>query len=147
MRYRPLGKTGLQVSEIGFGAWGIGGRTVEQTSYGDTDDRTSLAALERALERGITFFDTSAAYGDGHSEELIGRAVRGVRSRVVITTKAGYDSWDRPPDFSPRAIAASTERSLLRLGTDYLDLLQLHNPPCEVLTAPEVREELARLVA
>ena len=86
MRYRPLGKTGLQVSEIGFGAWGIGGRTVEQTSYGDTDDRTSLAALERALERGITFFDTSAAYGNGHSEELIGRAVRGRRSRAVTVS-------------------------------------------------------------
>jgi len=146
MRYRPLGKTGLQVSEIGFGAWGIGGRTVEQTSYGDTDDRTSLAALDRALERGITFFDTSAAYGNGHSEELIGRAVRGVRSRVVITTKAGYESWDQPPDFSPQAIVASTERSLRRLGTDYLDLLQLHNPPFDVLTAPDVREALARLV-
>ena len=129
MRYRPLGKTGLQVSEIGFGAWGIGGRTVEQTSYGDTDDRTSLAALDRALERGITFFDTSAAYGNGHSEELIGRAVRGKRSRAVITTKAGYEAWDQPPDFSPSAIVASTERSLARLGTDYLDLLQLHNPP------------------
>src|SRR5437773_964848 len=146
MRYRPLGKTGLVVSEIGFGAWGIGGRTANQTSYGDTDDRTSLAALGRALERGITFFDTSAAYGDGHSEELIGRAVKGVRSRVVITTKAGYDSWDRPADFSPQAIVASTERSLLRLGTDYLDLLQLHNPPFEMLTALDVREALSGLV-
>jgi aryl-alcohol dehydrogenase-like predicted oxidoreductase len=146
MRYRPLGRTGLVVSEIGFGAWGIGGRTANQTSYGDTDDRTSLAALARALEQGITFFDTSAAYGDGHSEELIGRAVRGVRSRVAITTKAGYESWDQPPDFSPQAIVASTERSLRRLGTDYLDLLQLHNPPFDVLTAPDVREALARLV-
>ena len=146
MRYRPLGKTGLQVSEIGFGAWGIGGRTVEQTSYGDTDDRTSLAALDRALERGITFFDTSAAYGNGHSEELIGRAVRGKRSRAVITTKAGYEAWDQAPDFSPSAIVASTERSLARLGTDYLDLLQLHNPPLDVVTAPAVRETLARLV-
>ena len=146
MRYRPLGKTGLQVSEIGFGAWGIGGRTVEQTSYGDTDDRTSLAALDRALERGITFFDTSAAYGDGHSEELIGRAVRGKRSRAVITTKAGYEAWDQAPDFSPSAIVASTERSLARLGTDYLDLLQLHNPPLDVVTAPAVREALAGLV-
>jgi aryl-alcohol dehydrogenase-like predicted oxidoreductase len=146
MRYRPLGKTGLQVSEIGFGAWGIGGRTVEQTSYGDTDDRTSLAALDRALERGITFFDTSAAYGNGHSEELIGRAVRGKRSRAVITTKAGYEAWDQAPDFSPSAIVASTERSLARLGTDYLDLLQLHNPPLDVVTAPAVREALAGLV-
>jgi aryl-alcohol dehydrogenase-like predicted oxidoreductase len=146
MRYRPLGKTGLQVSEIGFGAWGIGGRTVEQTSYGDTDDRTSLAALDRALERGITFFDTSAAYGNGHSEALIGRAMRGKRSRAVIATKAGYEAWDQAPDFAPSAIVASTERSLARLGTDYIDLLQLHNPPLDVVTAPAVREALAGLV-
>lgn len=147
MKYRPLGKTGLLVSEIGFGAWGVGGRTVDQTSYGDTDDRTSLAALARALERGITFFDTSPAYGDGHSEELIGRAMSGERSRTVIATKAGYEAWDQSPDFSPGAIIASAERSLFRLGTDYLDLLLLHNPPLYVLTAPEVREALMRLVA
>ena len=146
MRYRPLGKTGLQVSEIGFGAWGIGGRTVAETSYGDTDDRTSLAALDRALERGVTFFDTSAAYGNGHSEELIGRAVRGRRSRAVIATKAGYETWDQAPDFSPSAIVASTERSLARLGTDYLDLLQLHNPPLDAVTSPAVREALMGLV-
>jgi len=146
MNYRPLGRTGLIVSEIGFGAWGIGGRTVEQTSYGDTDDGVSLAALARALDRGITFFDTSAAYGNGHSEELIGQAVRGRRGAVVIASKAGYDSWDRPPDFSPAAIVASTERSLRRLGTDYLDLQQLHNPPLEVLTAPEVGEAIKRLL-
>lgn len=145
MKYRLLGKTGLQVSEIGFGAWGIGGRTADQTSYGDTDDRTSLAALARALERGITFFDTSTAYG--HSEELIGRAVTGMRPRVVIATKAGYEAWNQAPDFSPRAIVAAAERSLARLGTDYLDLLQLHNPPLEVVTAPLVREALAGLVA
>src|SRR4030095_17181870 len=100
MRYRPLGNAGLQVSEIGFGAWGIAGRTVEQTSYGDTDDRTSLAALERALERGITFFDTSAAYGNGHSEARTGQAVRGTRSRAVIATKAGYEAWDQARHFS-----------------------------------------------
>jgi len=146
MRYRPLGKTGLQVSEIGFGAWGIGGRTVELTSYGDTDDRTSLAALDRALECGITFFDTSAAYGNGHSETLIGQAVRGRRSRAVIATKAGYEAWDQAPDFSPAAIVASTERSLARLGSDYVDVLLLHNPPLEAVTAPPVREALAGLV-
>ena len=146
MNYRPLGRTGLVVSEIGFGAWGIGGRTVAETSYGDTDDRVSLAALFRALDRGITFFDTSAAYGDGHSEELVGQAVKGRRSESVIATKAGYDSWNRPPDFSPKAIIASTERSLRRLGTDYLDLLQLHNPPTEVLAASGVREALRVLL-
>ena len=104
MNYREIGKTGLSVSEIGFGAWGIGGRTVGTTSYGDTNDATSLAALRRARECGITFFDTSGAYGNGHSEELIGKAFEGSRTTVVIATKAGYDSWDRPPDFSPAAI-------------------------------------------
>ena len=147
MKDRALGRTGLSVSEIGFGAWGIGGRTVGTTSYGDTDDATSLAALRRALECGITFFDTSAAYGDGHSEELIGQAFAGQRSRVVIATKAGYESWNRPPDFSADAIAASIGRSLARLRTDYIDLLQLHNPPAEALGDRRLPEALARLQA
>ena len=147
MNYRALGRTGLVVSEIGFGAWGIGGRTVSQTSYGDTDDGTSLAALVRAHECGITFFDTSAVYGNGHSEELIGKALGNVRRKAVIATKAGYEAWDRPPDFSATAIVASAERSLRRLRTDYVDILLLHNPPLDVLLAPDVREALERLVA
>jgi aryl-alcohol dehydrogenase-like predicted oxidoreductase len=147
MNYRSLGRTGLVVSEIGFGAWGIGGRTVSQTSYGDTDDRTSLAALACAHDCGITFFDTSAAYGNGHSEALIGEALSGVRHKAVLATKAGYEAWDRPPDFSATAIVASAERSLGRLRPDYLDLLLLHNPPLDVLSAPDVQEALAHLVA
>lgn len=145
MKYRALGRTGLNVSEIGFGAWGIGGRTVGTTSYGDTDDRTSLAALGRALDRGITFYDTSSAYGDGHSEELLGQAFGSRRSNVVIATKAGYESWDRPPDFSPAAVAASAERSLKRLRSDYIDLLQLHNPPPEALRDDTLPAEMLRL--
>src|SRR6266478_4070889 len=121
MKYRALGRTGLVVSEIGFGAWGIGGRTVGTTSYGDTDDRTSLAALRGALDAGITFFDTSSAYGNGHSEELIGQAFKGgARSKVIIATKAGYEAWDRPPDFSAAAITTTAEASLRRLGGDYI---------------------------
>lgn len=146
MRYRALGRTGIAVSEIGFGAWGIGGRTVEETSYGDTDDCISLAALARARAGGITFFDTSAAYGDGHSEELIGAAFHACRGEVVLATKAGYDSWDRPPDFSPEAIVASTERSLRRLRTDYVDLLMLHNPPLDVLWSADVRGAFMKLL-
>lgn len=146
MKYRPLGSTGLVVSEIGFGAWGIGGLTAGQTSYGDTDDRTSLEALRCALDCGITFFDTSGAYGNGHSEELIGRAFGDARQKVVLATKAGYESWDRPPDFSPDAIVASVDRSLGRLRTDYIDLLQLHNAPLDVLGHPEVQRVLERLV-
>ena len=134
------------MSEIGFGAWGIGGRTVGTTSYGDTDDATSLAALRRAYECGITFFDTSGAYGNGHSEELIGQAFERSRASIVIATKAGYDSWDQPPDFSPTAIVASVDASLRRLGTDYIDLLQLHNAPQAELEDSALRAALARLV-
>jgi aryl-alcohol dehydrogenase-like predicted oxidoreductase len=147
MNYRALGRTGLSVSEIGFGAWGIGGRTVAETSYGDTDDDTSRAALRCAFEAGITFFDTSAAYGDGHSEALIGEALADVRKQAVIATKAGYEAWDRPPDFSAAAIVASTERSLRRLRSDYVDILLLHNAPLDVLTAADVREAMTGLVA
>jgi aryl-alcohol dehydrogenase-like predicted oxidoreductase len=145
MKYRALGRTGLQVSEIGFGAWGIGGRTAGTTSYGDTDDATSLAALDRALDCGITFFDTSSAYGNGHSESLIGQAFEARRDRVVIATKAGYDAWDKPPNFSPAAVVASAEASLRRLRTDYIDLFQLHNPPQEALRFADLREALFRL--
>ncbi len=124
MKYRTLGGHGLLVSEIGFGAWGIGGRTAGTTSYGDTDDRASLAALGRALDSGITFVDTSSAHGNGHSEELIGQAFQHKRARVVIATKAGYDAWDRGPDFSPAAIVASVGAEPRRgCGSDYIDLL------------------------
>lgn len=147
MKYRKLGGTGILVSEVGFGAWGIGGRTAGATSYGDTDDAQSLGALQRALDLGINFFDTSSAYGSGHSEVLIGRAVAGRRHQAVIATKAGYDDWTKPPDFSPGAIRRSTELSLKRLGTDYLDVLQLHNPPSEVLSAAGTGEVIASLRA
>jgi aryl-alcohol dehydrogenase-like predicted oxidoreductase len=147
MKYRKLGKTGLEISEVGFGAWGIGGRTAGLTSYGDTDDRTSRLALARALDAGITFFDTSSAYGEGHSEELIGEAFSGRRADVVIATKAGYTSWDHPPDFSAAAILSSAEASLRRLRSEYIDLLQLHNPPASCLRSPETREVLSTLLA
>jgi aryl-alcohol dehydrogenase-like predicted oxidoreductase len=135
----------MLVSEIGFGAWGIGGRTVGQTSYGDTDDRTSLDALSEALECGITFFDTSSAYGNGHSEALIGQAFGPRRQQVIIATKAGYGSWDRPPDFSAAAIVASAEASLKRLRTDYIDVFQIHNAPLEILKSVELLAALRTL--
>jgi aryl-alcohol dehydrogenase-like predicted oxidoreductase len=133
MQYRRLGTTGIMVSEIGFGAWGIGGATPGATSYGRTDDAVSLRALEQAIDEGITFFDTSAVYGYGHSEELIGRAFAGRRDRVVIATKAGLAAYGEPPDFSPGALATSLDGSLRRLRTDHVDLFQLHNPSPELL--------------
>ena len=146
MKYRQLGSSGITVSDIGFGAWGIGGPTDGLTSYGETDDRVSLAALERALDRGVTFFDTSSVYGYGRSETLIGRAFKSVRERVVIATKAGFTRWDAAPDFGPDAIIRSCEQSLERLQTGYVDLLQLHNPSMETIRDREAIAALERLV-
>lgn len=146
MKYRQLGHTGLRISELGFGAWGIGGRTEGFTSYGETDDATSLDALRCALDLGVSFFDTSPAYGSGRSEELIGDAFRNDRDRVVIATKAGYASWGTKPDFAPTAIVNSLEGSLRRLKTDYVDLLQLHNPSPALIAREELQELLDSLV-
>ncbi|CAA7618458.1 aldo/keto reductase [Magnetospirillum sp. UT-4] len=148
MQTRPLGRTGIDVSEIGFGAWGIGGATPGATSYGARDDAESLAALDRALAEGITFFDTSSVYGYGHSEALIGRAFAGRRERVVIATKAGFTRYDAAPDHSPASLRRSLEGSLERLGTDHVDLLQLHNAPIEQLRQdPDILATLQALRA
>jgi aryl-alcohol dehydrogenase-like predicted oxidoreductase len=148
MQCRPLGKTGLHVSAVGFGAWGIGGYTHGGRSYGPTDDKTSLATLDAALDAGITFYDTAPLYGLGHSEELIGRAFRERRDRVVIATKVGYQDFISPPDFSPNGIRRSLEGSLRRLRSDYVDVLQLHDPGDGVLADnPDVMETLRALRA
>ncbi len=146
MNYRRLGHSGIKVSEIGFGAWGIGGATAGLTSYGATDDSVSLSALQRARDIGINFFDTSNVYGDGRSEQLIGEAFARDRDTVVIATKAGFSRWDREPDFDPSAITRSCEQSLIRLRTDYVDLLQLHNASPEVLARGDVVNALDSLV-
>lgn len=129
MKYRRLGSTGIEVSELAFGTWGIGGLTAGQTSYGQTDDKISLRALRHALASGITLFDTSNVYGDGHSETLLGRAFHKDRNAVVIATKVGWPSYTAPSDFSSIGMRRSLEGSLRRLQTDHVDLLQLHNPP------------------
>lgn len=142
MPVRPLGQSGLLVSAIGFGAWGIGGQTPGATSYGPTDDAASLAAIDAALEAGLTFFDTADIYGQGHSEQLLGQALRAKRERAVIATKGGLARYDRPPDFSPNHLRASLMGSLQRLGSDYVDLWQLHNPPPALADRPEPILEL-----
>jgi aryl-alcohol dehydrogenase-like predicted oxidoreductase len=140
MKYRPLGP--LRVSAVGFGAWGIGGRTPGATSYGHTDDRVSRRALQEALEQGINFFDTSSVYGDGHSESLIGEITVGRRDRLVIATKGGIEPSYRGYDFSAAALRRSLEGSLSRLKTDYIDIFQLHNASAEVVSSLDHLGEL-----
>ncbi|HVM77103.1 MAG TPA: aldo/keto reductase [Candidatus Paceibacterota bacterium] len=147
MNYRTIGKTGITVSEIGFGAWGIGGETQDgANSYGKTDDAESKRALERAFELGITFYDTSNIYGYGHSEELLGEVFSKRRDKVVIAGKAGFTKHDGPHDLSPAYLRKCLEESLRRLKTDYIDVYQLHSPPISLIEEhPECVEELQKM--
>lgn len=146
MRYREFGNSGIKVSEIGFGAWAIGGNE-HGNSYGPTEDKTSLEAVAKALDLGCNFFDTADVYGFGHSEELLGKALRSVRDRVAIATKVGGNFLSGPgrQDFSPDYIRLALEQSLERLQTDYLDVYQLHNPPLKLIERPETYTVLKEL--
>jgi len=139
MNYRDLGKTGIKVSEIGFGCWAIGGNSYGQ-SYGPTSDKESIESLNRAVDLGLNFFDTADVYGRGHSEELLGKALRGKRDRIVLAAKVGADFYQGAgfQTFTPDYIRFALEKSLARLKTDYIDVYQLHNPPLRLLN----REEL-----
>lgn len=146
MLYRPLGRSGLTVSAIGFGAWGIGGAVSGGLSYGVTDDAVSVAALAAAFDAGVTLYDTAPLYGLGHSEELIGQVFADKRSQVVLASKAGYADFASGQDFSPAALRHSVEGSLRRLRTSWLDLLQLHDvDPDQLRACPEIVETLVRL--
>ncbi len=145
---RILGRTGLVVSEVGFGAWAIGGNA-HGNSYGPTDDATSIAAVRRAADLGVTFFDTADVYGWGHSEEVLGRALEGRRDRVVLASKVGGDFYHGGVrlNFDPDYVAFALARSLKRLRTDRVDLYQLHNPPAEIMADPATYEALESLKA
>ena len=129
MKARALGRTGLQVSEIGFGAWGIGG-----SQWIGARDEESLRALHRAVDLGVNFVDTALAYGDGHSETLVGRLLRERSETVHVATKVPPKNaaWPAPrgvpvsATYPPDHIVRSAERSLRNLGVERIDLLQLH---------------------
>ncbi len=139
MQYRVLGKTGIKVSEVGFGAWAIGGNA-HGNSYGPTDDKASLEAVKKALDLGCNFFDTADTYGHGHSEELLGKALEGRRDEVVIATKVGGDFYHGTPrmNFTPEYLLFALQKSLERLQTDYVDFYQLHNPPVQLIKNPNL---------
>lgn len=146
MNYRPLGKCGIKVSEIGFGTWGLGGDKGGSKAYGPTDDRQSAAALNRAFDLGITFYDTADLYGFGHSESLLGKTFKQKRSQVIIAGKVGFVDVNGSQDFSPDHIRRSLLGSLQRLGTDYIDVYQLHSPSVDLLARnPEAFKSMQRL--
>ncbi|MDQ3362665.1 MAG: aldo/keto reductase [Actinomycetota bacterium] len=131
MKYRKLGNTDIAVSEVGFGVW-----TVSTGWWGEVVDDRSVRLLRQAHERGINYFDTADTYGSGKGETLLADAFGHMRDGVVISTKIGYDFYnhtarrgqqERPQDWSESFLRFALEQSLKRLGTDYVDFLQLHN--------------------
>ena len=131
---RLLGSGGPEISTLGLGAWAIGGR-----DWGPQDDRDSIATIHRALDAGLSWIDTAAVYGHGHSERVVARALRGLAERPLVFTKCGI-SWrdgDAGPDLRPEAVRRGCEESLRRLGVERLDLLQFHAPDRRTGTAVE----------
>jgi len=144
LEFRKLGKTNLLVPEIGFGTWGISGR-----GYGPTDDKESIRALHRALDLGVNFIDTADIYGDGHSEELIGRVLkeRGDKE-TVIATKFGWDFYRDgvvKSNLKRNYISFALEKSLKRLGREWIDIYQIHNSKPADIERGSVYETLDEL--
>ena len=141
MQYRELGRTGWKVSTVSFGAWAIGG------TWGDVKDDESLAALNRALDLGVNFFDTADGYGDGHSEQLLGKLRKERSEEFHIATKIGRRLDPHVAGgYNKENLTAFVERSLKNLQMDALDLVQLHCPPTQVYYMPEVFDVLDGLV-
>ncbi|HEY8424444.1 MAG TPA: aldo/keto reductase [Limnochordales bacterium] len=148
MHYRTLGRTGLQVSEIGFGAWGIG-----KGMWVGADDDESLRALHRAIDLGVNFIDTALVYGDGHSERLVGQVVRSRSEPVYVATKVPPKNgqWPARPGvpadevFPAEHVVACAEQSLRNLGLDTIDVLQFHVWSDEWVGQGSWQEAVARL--
>jgi aryl-alcohol dehydrogenase-like predicted oxidoreductase len=137
MRYRKLAGTDIRVSQVGFGVW-----TVSTGWWGEVDDKRSVRLLREAFDKGINYFDTADTYGSGKGETLLADAFAGMREEVVISTKIGYDFYnhttrrgqqERPQNWSEDFIRFALEQSLKRLGTDYIDFLQLHNTKMDAI--------------
>ena len=141
MHHRPFNGTTRQVSDIGLGCWQIG------AGWGEVEEQTALDILAAAVERGIEFFDTADAYGNGRSERLIGRFLkeRGLRDQIFVATKQGRGEGNFPNNNTPEIMRRQIDGSLDRLGVEALDLLQLHTPPTEQLRDGEAFDVLRDL--
>jgi aryl-alcohol dehydrogenase-like predicted oxidoreductase len=150
VRHRRFGRSDLEVSEVGFGVW-----TLASDWWGVVDDKQGM--LHAALDAGINFIDTAPVYGsDGFGEELLADVLKAQRAEIVLTTKCGYDidaarkypgQSERPHDWKPQSVREQLEASLRRLGTDYIDLYQLHNSRIEPILDDALWEELERFRA
>jgi aryl-alcohol dehydrogenase-like predicted oxidoreductase len=151
MKLRTLPNTSLSVSTIGFGVW-----TVAMPWWGIKDDAVGIGLMRRAFELGITLFDTADTYGEGKGETLLADALGSQRDRIVIATKFGYDFYnnpdqkgqrERPHDWRPEFIRHACEQSLRRLGTDYIDIYQMHNPRMDAVLDDDIFATLEDLKA
>ena len=133
MNYRLLGKTGMKVSEVSFGTWAMG------SAWGKVDDKESMAALNKAVDLGVNFFDTADVYGDGRSEKLLGQLLKDRKETIYVATKAGRKLQPHTAEkYTPLALKRFVEDSIKKLRVDALDLLQLHCPPWEVYYNQEI---------
>src|SRR5689334_17385482 len=145
MNTKQLGNSDLFITPIGFGAWAIGGSGWE-FAWGAQDDRDSVAAIHEALDAGINWIDTAAVYGLGHSEEVVARALAGLRQRPYVFTKCGmawHDHWDITFRLKAESVRRECEASLRRLGVEAIDLYQVHWPRPE----EDIEEGWATLAA
>ncbi|MEM3086512.1 MAG: aldo/keto reductase [Halobacteria archaeon] len=149
MRTRPLGRTPIRVSEIGFGVW-----TLSTGWWGNYTDEQACALLRKAFKAGINFFDAADTYGNGRAEMLLAKALGDVRDEIVIATKFGYDFYSHPgrdgqrelpQNWSPQYAEEALRKSLERLHTDRVDFYQLHNPRLDALQDPALFETMDRL--
>lgn len=151
---RVLGRSGIEVSALGLGCWAIGGPMIYDgmaDGWGDVDDNESIKALRRALELGVNFLDTADAYGVGHSEEVIGKALAGKRDKVVISTKFGHFGNEATRtlhgiNVSPSYIERACEASLKRLNTDYIDVYLLHEWNIKMAEVEPILDTLDKLI-
>ncbi len=133
MKYRKFGRIGWEISEISFGAWAVGG------AWGSVDDEQSIAAMKRALDLGVNFFDTADVYGDGRSERLLRRLRRETSTPFHIATKAGRRlSAQLASGYNKENLTAFVDRSLQNIGVESLELVQLHCPPTDAYYRPEI---------
>lgn len=143
MEHRRLGKSALNVSVVGLGTWAIGGKF-----WGHTDEAAAIAAIQKAIDSGVNLIDTAPIYGEGHSEEVVGKAIKGRRQQITLATKcgAGFKGNDLFHDLTPKSIRKELEVSLKLLGTDVIDLYQCHFPDPDT-PIEDTMEELARMKA